>query len=234
MIKTLNGDQILHGDFGALVACTVTMMTYQTEKLRRGTKVYPSGVPFFDDMEFYPKTIALHDVAMALFDRKSPRLADNAYYASTLAVICRRLREDVEREITMQYWWIKKFGKENKDRRTMALNAFRSMYPKHPLGAAVDWDDIATFAMISRRLAAEIMPEQHFLLADVSPKRKRNELMQRMEIPADYFDMPFRIEPMAKTAMRRACDPLLNQILEVTIPVLKGYMKHEITRDDLP
>lgn len=231
MLRTLDGDRILYGDFGALVASTVTLMTYQTEKLRRGTKVFESGVPFFDDMDFFPKTIALHNVAMALFDKGSPLLSENAYYASTLTVICRNLCEDVCREITMQYWWKKKFGKESRDLRTLTLKVFRSLYPNHPLGSAVDWDDVATFTMMTKRLSGEIIPKPYFLLADVSPKKKRAELMQRMEVPVDYFNMPFKIEPMAKTAMRKACEPLLNQILAVTMPILQRNFSETRLRD---
>lgn len=222
MIRTLNGHRPLHGDFGALVAFTVAIMTYQTEKLRRGTKVPQSGVPFFDDMEFFPKTIALHDVAMALFDQESPLLPENAYYASTLTAICRNLCEDVNREIIMQHWWKKKFGKESQDRRKLTLKIFRSLFPNNPIVSAVDWDDVATFTLLTKRLVGEIMPEPHFLLADVSPEKKRAELMQRIGVPEDYFELPFKIEPMAKTAMRRACEPLLNQTLTVAMSILKS------------
>lgn len=221
MIRTLDGDQILQGEFGTLLAVNVATMLYRIEKLPRGNKNVEFGVPFFDDLDFYPKIIAFHDVAVSLFERKMPPLPANAFYDSTLTAICRDICDSVESEIKMKHWSRNKFGEENRFFRMLVRDAFRTRYPNHALNVVFDWDDTTLFAMMSKRLIGEIMPEQYFLLADVEMK-KRTTLMQRLGIPDDYFEIPFKIEPMSKAAMRRDCETILMKVLDIVMPFLFG------------
>lgn len=221
MIKTLDGDQILQGEFGTLLAVNVATMMYRLEKLPRGNRNVEYGVPFFDDLDFYPKIIAFHDVAVSLFERKMPPLPVNAFYDSTLTAICRDICDSVKSEIEMKHWSRNKFGEEDRLLRMLVRDAFRARYPNHALNVIFDWNDTTLFAMMAKRLIGEIMPEQHFLLADVEME-KRTTLMQRLGIPDDYFEMPFKIEPMSKAAMRRNCAAILTRVLDIVMPFLFG------------
>ncbi|MGL6196090.1 MAG: hypothetical protein ACRC2T_14840 [Thermoguttaceae bacterium] len=219
MIRTLTGDQFLQGDLGTLVAVNVAMMAKSIEKLSRGNKNVEYGVPFFDDLDFYPKTIAFHDVVISLFDRKMPPLPENAWYASTLTAICRNIEETVVAEIKMKHWSKMKFDEENRFIRILVRNAFLSLYPKHPLNLAVDWNDATMFALMAKRLVNELKPEQYFLLAAVE-KEKRETLIKRIGIPNDYFEMPFDIKPMTKVAMGQECETFMLRVFDMTMPFL--------------
>lgn len=221
MIRTLDGDQILQNEFGTLLAIGVTTMSYRLEKLPRGNKNVEYGVPFFDDLHFYPKIIAFHDVTVSMFERKMLPLPVNAFYASALTAICLNICDSVQSEIETKHWSRNKFGEENRFFRMLVRDAFRARYPNHPLNMAFDWNDTVLFALMTKRLIGEIMPEQHFLMADVE-KEKRTALMQRLGIPDDYFEMPFKIEPMSKAAMRRDCETILMKVLDVVMPFLFG------------
>ena len=212
MIHIQSGDTVLRGDLGALFACSIAQMAYCVAKRSRGNKNVEFGVPFFDDLDFLPKALLLSEVSTALFDPQVAPLSKNAWHDATLTAVCKNVEMTVARAIIKgppNY----KYASSDSKIKEMVLAAFQSLYPGHHGNNMRRYsNDEAAFHAMAKRLAADFTPNPWFLVADVEPK-KRDTLMQRMNIPQNYFEIPFSIGKTTKMAMRERCGHILDNIL---------------------
>lgn len=216
MIQTIDGPWTLCDDLGALFATSVCLMTKWADKQARGNRLLEEyGVPFYDDLDCHAKSFALADVTEALFDANTP-LPETAWHAATLTAVCKSIEKSVVREIEMRRWSKHKLGFENYHCRDMIRAAYAA---SHEAPWWVENNDSDGFLRLAKRLTADFLPPAYFLLAEVEPEKRKN-LMQRMQIPEDYFEMPFRVEKMTKTAMRERCRERLLRIFDRCMPFL--------------
>ncbi len=212
--------------FGTLAAFPLTMMLHYVEHpIRCGDKV-EYGIPFFDDLDAAAKTVTLHQLAVCLCDLETEMFPENVYTASALAALENFTKETVAHEVEMREWSRKKYGEENQQVRKSIVAAYRSRYP-HDAVPEMETNNPLSFVNAVDRLFSEMRPKPYYWLADTPPS-KRKELMERLAVPADYFEPFFGKDKMTEKEREEHCRLLLAEAISMCESLLKRNIQTEI------
>ncbi len=224
MIQPQNKAIRLFHSFRMLLGFHLVMMLSYAAKQARGQRKAEYGIPFFDDLDSATKIAVLHELAQRLND-ENDFVAENVTIASALAALENFVQDSVRQEMETRMWSREKFGEETTAIRELVIAAYQSRFPKDEC-PDVQTSNAAVFASAACRLFSEIRPKPYYWLADTElPKRK--ELMERLNIPNDYFE-PFG----GKSEMtEEQCQSMLHAAIELCEDMMKQYIKREFDKE---
>ncbi len=108
---------------------------------------------------------------------------------------------------------------------TGLIAAYQGRFPKDE-SPEMERSDPATFAEAVDRLFAAIRPKPYFWLAS-TPLPERKELMERLAVPADYFEPLFDESEMAE----ESCPAMLDEAVERCENMMKRFIQKKIDRE---
>lgn len=224
MIQPQNKAIRLFHSFRMLLCFHLVMMLLYAGKQARGQRKTEYGIPFFDDLDSATKIAVLHELAQRLND-ENDFVAKNVTIASALAALENFVQDSVRGEWETRMWSREKFGEETTAIRELVIAAYQSRFPKDEC-PDVKTSNAAVFASAACRLFSVIRPKPYYWPADAElPKRK--ELMERLNIPNDYFE-PFG----DKSEMTdEQCQSMLHAAIGLCEDMMKQYIKREFDRE---